>query len=384
MLYTCSPGCRDPRHGHSASDGARTHPGNFTVDVHCHRLDVSVAKKAAALDPAAHDPSTIFANQLTRDTNVRQMSERAPQLTDVNRRLADMDRMGIDVQVVSPAPFQYHYFAPAKTCASLAREINEGMQELVNGHPDRFAALGTVPLQDSPLAVDELTHAMSVLGLRGVEIGPNVNGKNLTDPSLGLEPFFARANELEAVIFLHPVGYSDGARLTEHYFNNVIGNPLETTVAASHLIFDGVVARYPRIKFLLAHGGGYVAHYWARMDHAWHARPDCRGSIDRPPSEWLRKMYFDSVVFDPVLLGHLISKYGAKHVLLGSDYPYDMGDDDPVGLVAAVENLSAEERAQILGGTASELFKLNAPVAGNRVPTRDSESMTDSGADRQR
>ena len=217
MLYTCAPGCRDPRHGHGPTGWTGGAPRPFTIDVHCHRLDMAVAKKAAVLEPAKHDPSTIFANALTRETNARQMSERAAQLTDVERRLADMDRMGIDMQVVSPAPFQYHYFAPADKGAAMSREINEGLQALVAGHPDRFAALGTVPLQDAAMAMRELTHAMTQLGLKGLEIGTNVNGMDLTDPELGLEPFFALANELNAVLCLHRVGSCDGGRLTEHY-----------------------------------------------------------------------------------------------------------------------------------------------------------------------
>jgi aminocarboxymuconate-semialdehyde decarboxylase len=357
MLYTCGPGCRDPRHGH---DRPATAPGGArgpTIDVHCHYLNRAVAAKAAALEPARHDPSTIFANELTRATNVRQMSERAPQLSDIARRLADMDRMGIDVQVVSPAPFQYHYFAEPAIGAALARETNEGLAALVSQHPGRFAALGTVPLQDPERAMQELRHAVGVLGLRGVEIGTNVNGLNLTDPRLGLDRFFALAEELQAVVFLHPVGYTEASRLTDHYFNNVIGNPLETTVAASHLIFDGVLARHPNLKVLLAHGGGYLAHYWARMDHAWRARADCRTVIDRTPSDYLKQMYFDTVVFDATLLARLVEQYGADHVLLGSDYPYDMGDEDPAGLLAAV-GLAPADQALVLGGNAARLFNL--------------------------
>lgn len=366
LLYTCSPGCRDPLHGHAlpGAPGRGNRPP--TIDVHCHYLNTAVAAKAAVLEPARYDPTTIFANALTRETNARQMSVRAPQLSDVTRRLADMDRMGVDVQVVSPAPFQYYYFAEAATGAMLARQVNEGMAELVASHPSRLAALGTVPLQDAERATQELAHAMSGLGLRGVEIGTNVNGLNLTDPRLRLDRFFALANELEAVVFLHPVGYTEAGRLTDHYFNNVIGNPLETTVAASHLIFDGYVARYPRIKFLLAHGGGYLAHYWARMDHAWRGRADCRTAIDQAPSSFLKQMYFDTVVFDPTLLGRLIEQYGADHVLLGSDYPYDMGDDDPAGLLATVTGLPSADQALVLGGNAARLFGLTVAPASPR------------------
>lgn len=167
---------------------------------------------------------------------------------------------------------------------------------------------------------------------------------------------------MQAVLFLHPVGYTEAGRLTDHYLNNVIGNPLETTVAASRLIFDGFAARYPNVRFLLAHGGGYLATYWARMDHAWRARADCRTVIDQAPSSYLQRMYFDTVVFDPEQLAALVRRYGAGQVLLGSDYPYDMGEDDPLGLVAAVPGLTAEQRALLLGGNAERLFGLSQPA----------------------
>lgn len=328
------------------------------VDVHCHYLNPEVAAAAADLDIVKHDPSVIYANALTRQTNVAQMKDRAPRLTGIDQRLEDMDRMGIDIQAISPAPFQYFYFAEPERGAALARRVNEGIAALVAATPQRFVGIGSVPLQNPELAVQELDHAMGRLGLRGVEINTNVNGLNLTDPALGLDPFFARANALGAVVFLHPVGFSEGARLTNHYFNNVIGNPLDTTIAVSHLIFDGVVARYPDIKFIAAHGGGYVAHYWARMDHAWRARPDCRTVIDQPPSTYLKTFYVDTMVFDPEMLRRLVDTFGAERVLLGTDYPYDMGEEHPRELIASVRNLTADEVALIEGLNAIRLLNI--------------------------
>jgi aminocarboxymuconate-semialdehyde decarboxylase len=191
-----------------------------------------------------------------------------------------------------------------------------------------------------------------------VEICTNVNGKNLTDPSLKLEKFFARCEELGVVIFMHPLGYTQADRLTEHYFNNVIGNPLESTVAVSHLIFDGVMARHPKLKVVVAHGGGFIAHYWARMDHAWRARADCRTVIKRPPSSYLERFYFDTITFDPEMLKRLIDRFGADHVVLGTDYPYDMGEEDPLGLVAQVRRLPRASRDLITGGNAARLLKI--------------------------
>ncbi len=386
MFFTCSPACADPTHHHTAAQRmsrsalatqapaksrtqvaaksstqktVRNSKGKLkVVDVHCHYLNPEVNKKTAHLNAAQYDPTVIFANELTNETNAKQMKDRAPKLMGIDVRLKDMDKMGVDIQAVAPAPYHYFYFTEPAYGAELAREVNEGIANVVAQHPDRFVGMGSVPLQNAELAVQELEYCVKKLGLRGVEINTNVNGLNLTDPSLGLEKFFAKANELGIVVFMHPLGYTQGDRLRNHYFNNVIGNPLETTVAVSHLIFDGVVARYPKIKFLAAHGGGFLAHYWARMDHAWRARPDTRTVIKKKPSSYLEKFYFDSITFDPRMLKQLIDRYGADHVMLGTDYPYDMGEDDPRGLIAGVNRLSAADRRLIEGGNAMKLFKI--------------------------
>ena len=182
----------------------------------------------------------------------------------------------------------------------------------------------------------------------------------LTDPRLNLEKFFAKARELDIVIFMHPIGFTHGERLMDHYFNNVIGNPLETTVATSHLIFDGVMERNPGLKVVLPHAGGYLAHYWARMDHAWRARPDCRTVIRKAPSSYLEKFYFDTITFDSRMLRHLIDRYGAGHVLLGTDYPYDMGEENPVRLIGSVPRLKSAEKEMIMGGNAARLLKIKS------------------------
>ena len=404
MFFTCLPSCSDPSHSHSANErmsrsedessinpefayeagverafaiksssksktSVKVKPSSKVVvknskgkhkivDIHCHYLNPVVNQKTAHLNAAQYDPTVIYANKLTNDTNIAQMKTRAPKLTGITERLKDMDKMGVDIQAVCPAPYHYFYFTEPAYGAELAREVNEGIAQLVSDHPDRFVGMGSVPLQNPELAVQELEYAVKKLGLRGVEINTNVNGMNLTDPRLGLEKFFAKANELGTVIFMHPLGFTQGERLTNHYFNNVIGNPLDTTIAVSHLIFDGVVARHPKIKFIAAHGGGFVAHYWARMDHAWRARPDTRTVIKKKPSSYLEKFYFDTITFDPRMLKNLIDRYGADHVMLGTDYPYDMGEDDPRGLIAEVNKLKAEDRKLIEGGNAMKIFKI--------------------------
>jgi aminocarboxymuconate-semialdehyde decarboxylase len=375
-MFTCiTPGCTDLRHGHrlaavrkgaaaarsrqAAAKLARGRKGRkLRVDMHCHFLNRDAAAKVAPLNPGQYEPQIKFANALTREVNVKQMQDRGEKLATVELRLKDMDRMGIDIQALSPAPQQTYYWTEPGLGVELSRMVNERLAEIVGRWPDRFVALGTVPLQDVELAVIELERCVKQLGLRGVEINPNVAGKDLTDPSLNLDRFFAKARELDIVIFMHPIGFTQGERLMDHYFNNVIGNPLDTTLGTSRLIFDGVMERHPGLKVVLPHAGGFLAHYWARMDHAWRARPDCRTVIKKAPSSYLRKFYFDTIAFDPEMLRNLIDKFGAQQVVLGTDYPFDMGEEDPVGLIGSVPRLSAAEKERIMGGNAARLLKI--------------------------
>jgi aminocarboxymuconate-semialdehyde decarboxylase len=353
MMYSCAPAS----HG-SAKTIKTKKRGSLKVDIHCHYANPEVAAQVAHLNPAQHEPSVKYANAMTREVNVKQMKDRAPKLSSIEVRLKDMDRMGIDIQAVSPAPNQTYYWTDPGLGAELARKVNERLAEIVAKWPDRFVGLGTVPLQDPDLAVSELVHCVKNLGLRGVEVNPSVNGMDLSDGRLALDRFFAKVQELDVIIFMHPIGFTHGERLLDHYFNNVIGNPLETTVAASHLIFDGVMERHPKLKVVLPHGGGYLAHYWARMDHGWKARPDCRTVIKKKPSSYLEKFYFDTITFDRGMLEQEVARFGADHVLLGTDYPYDMGVEDPVGFIDGCRKINKKQKEAIMGGNAARLLKI--------------------------
>ena len=371
MMFTCSPACSEPAHRHAAARMAR--PATTTrrvvknakgksqrVDIHCHYLNPEASAKVAHLNPGEREPSVIFSNALGREVNKKQMTDRAPKLSSIETRLADMDRMGIDIQAVSPAPTQYCYWSEPDLGRELARMVNDRIAAIVAEWPERFVGLGTVPLQNADMAVQELERAVRQLGLRGVEISTNVNGRDLTDPALGLEKFFAKAEALGALIFMHPLGFNQGERFMDHYFNNVIGNPMDTTIAVSHLIFDGVMARYPKLKVVVAHAGGYIAHYWGRMDHAYRARADCRTVLKRPPSAYLRRFHFDTITFDPQMLRQMVDVYGARQVLLGTDYPYDMGEVDPIGLIESVKRLGRADKELIMGGNALRLLRTKA------------------------
>ena len=382
MMFTCgTPACTDPRHRHHPVPELRTGAAktagvpraaarpsasakvvrnregrSLRIDIHCHYLNPEVQAKLMPFDPAQYDPARVYANALSREVNQKQMQDRAPKLSTIEVRLKDMDRMGIDIQAVSPAPNQCSYWAEPGLGLEISRMVNDRLAEIVATWPERFVGLGTVPLQNADMAVAELERCVKTLGLRGVEINPNVNGMDLTDPKLKLDKFFAKVQELGVVLFMHPLGFTQGERLVDHYFNNVIGNPLETTVAVSHLIFDGMMDRYPRLKIVLPHAGGYLAHYWARMDHAHRVRPDCHTVISKAPSSYLRKFYFDTITFDRDMLRNLIDKWGDDHVVLGTDYPYDMGEVDPVGLIESVARLGRAEKDRIMGGNAARLL----------------------------
>jgi aminocarboxymuconate-semialdehyde decarboxylase len=279
------------------------------------------------------------------------------QHSDVETRLADMEAAGIDVQVISPAPLHYCYWADPDLAAPAARLVNDFIAGMVESARGRFVGLGQIPMQSPEHAVGEMRRAVGELGFRGVEINTNVAGRELSERAF--RPVFAAAEELGCLIFLHPNGFTQGQRLSNHYLINLIGNPLETTIALHHLIFDGVLKDYPRLKVLAAHGGGFAASYAGRMDHGHAHRPDCRLCIDEPPSAYLKRIYFDTVVYTREELETLVRRYGADHIVLGTDYPYDMALPDPVGFVEGA-NLDERQKAAILGGNALSLLNLSA------------------------
>lgn len=354
MFYTCSPAA--PAHEAHAHPKPRRVRG-LTVDIHCHVQSKEAQALIAPHFAIEKEPSLYYATPQTRDINRQQMADIADQITNASRRIADMDRLGIDIQAISPAPPQYFYWAEPDVGRETARLINDNLAAIAAAHPDRFVAMGALPMQVPELAVAELRRCVKELGMRGIELGTNVNGEELASPRFA--PVFAAAEELGILIFLHPMGFTEGRRLSAHYFNNVIGNPLDSTVAIAHLIFEGVLDRHPDLKICIAHGGGYVPMYSGRYDHVWQARADGHVHLKRRPSEAIRQLYFDTVVFEPDQLEYLVRRYGADHVLLGSDYPYDMAEPDPVGFIDRTPKLTAKDRARIKGLNAAELLGID-------------------------
>ncbi|MDH6545925.1 putative TIM-barrel fold metal-dependent hydrolase [Streptomyces sp. SAI-117] len=297
-----------------------------------------------AAEQRAHSPASLAANRA-------QLQRLAGKLTSVEERLADLDAMGVDVQVVGPMPM-HHYWAEPDLAARLARTVNEAVAAHCGEAPERLYGLGTVPLQHPDLAVALLDRAVTELGLYGIGVSTSVEGRELADPAH--DDVWRRAEELGAVVFVHPWGCSLGERLASHYLGNTVGQPVETTVALSHLIFSGVLDRFPRLKLVAAHGGGYLPTYIGRSDHAWRVRGDARGCAE-PPSSYLRRMWFDALVYTPSALRHLVEEVGADRVVLGTDHPFDMGVDDPLARLDAA-GLAPADRAAIAGGNALDLL----------------------------
>jgi aminocarboxymuconate-semialdehyde decarboxylase len=272
-------------------------------------------------------------------------------------RLRQMDDQRIDVEALSINAIWY------ATERDLARQIikvqNEKLAELCATHPDRFVAFASVALQFPDLAAGQLEEGVKKLGLRGAAIGGNVNGDELSDPKF--DPFWAKAQELGVPVFIHPQGIPElQKRLRGNGFlSNVIGNPLETTIALSHLIFDGTLDRFPALKICAAHGGGYLPSYAARSDHGCLTFPDsCNKTLKKRPTDYLKQLYFDSLVFTPEALRHLVAECGVSQIVLGSDWPYPWNSTS-VDHVLGTPSLSDADREAILSGNAAKLLRIS-------------------------
>ncbi len=273
-------------------------------------------------------------------------------------RLRDMDATGIDVQVLSIATYLTNYHLDAKQALASSREVNAEMAAIVRAHPKRFVGLATVPLQDPAMAVEVLHHAVHDLGLKGVELATNVDGRNYDDPAFA--PFFAAAEKLGAFVFFHPHAPAAADRLSKYYLANLVGFPLETAITLATIIFGGVLDRFPDLKLCFPHGGGYGCYGIGRLDHGFAVRAEPKVTIAKPPSEYLQRCSYDCIVHSYPALDLLLGAVGPDNVLLGSDYPFDMGFADPVGWLSKAPKLSATTREKILGGNAARLLGLPA------------------------
>jgi aminocarboxymuconate-semialdehyde decarboxylase len=272
---------------------------------------------------------------------------------DIARRLRDMDAAGVDVHVLSATPQTYLYNLDPELSATVAAIQNDQMAKHIAAYPDRFMGIATLPLAQPARAADELKRAMTKLGLRGSMFASNVKGMNLDDPSF--EPLWATAEELGAFMLVHPNNIAGADRLKSYYLANLIGNPLDTTIAAASLYFGGVMDRYPKLKIMLAHGGGFTPYQAARWEHGWAVRPEPKKNVAQQPKNIAKRFLYDTILHSAPVLEFMIEHVGADRVMLGSDYPYDMGMMDCVQHVRSLK-ISEADKASILGSRAEVLL----------------------------
>lgn len=326
------------------------------IDVHAHFLP------SGAIDAGR-------TNALWHGTRIQQGTQGAPVLVTGDyrvglgsraywdgpeHRLAGLRTAGVDVQVVSLAPPLFRYYLEPEAAIPAAREVNDELRDWTERWPQHYLGLATLPLQDVSAAVAELDRAVNDLGLVGAAVGTHVNGENWDSPSL--LPVLRAAEELGALLFVHPAGSRVEAALPRYHMRNFIGNPFETTVAIGSLIFGGVLDRVPNLKLVFAHGGGFACADVGRFDHGYTVRPEARKHPQLPPSEYLRRLYFDSLTHSADALRYLIDTVGPGQVVLGSDYPADMGVERPVEAMASCPTLSLQEKDQVLRTNAARLL----------------------------
>lgn len=329
-----------------------------TYDVHAHAIVPAALEAMAEVHPD-HGPSLFEENGVSylAYPGRARLGPLPRGIFDPEQRLADMDRQRVDVQIIAIAPPNYFYHVPAPVGVDFARIQNDHLQALSDLRPDRFHFFGTLPLQDVGSALAELERIAPSPRLRGVQIGTNVDGVDLDDDRF--EPLWAAlaAQGLPAWVHGDQRSLALASRLNVYYLQNLIGQPLESTIAMGKLIFGGVMERHPALRVGWVHGGGFTPYQIGRWDHGWGCRPEPKAVIDStPPRAYFERMFFDSLTHDPLALEMLGRRVGWDHVMVGSDYPFDMASDDPVAGVEAVA-MADDDRRTVLERTAESFLR---------------------------
>jgi len=324
------------------------------IDVHNHVIPARVVERIA------REPQRFFA-RIEGDGDARRVVHEQgyayplfAEFHDVDAKLESMDRRGIDVAVLSPAPPMFYYWADAELAIAAARLVNDGVADMVAGKPSRLRGMATVPMQHPDAAVDELERVVREYGFKAVEIGTSIEGAQLAEARF--RPVLRRAQELGVFVFAHPYYVGAKTGLECWYLTNLVGNPLDTTVMLANLMFSGALDELDELRLCLAHGGGFAPYQIGRLVHGHRVRAETHARSGSSPKDLLRRLYFDSLVFEPQALRYLIDLVGADHVCIGSDAPFDMGDEDVAETIDAVPRLTEHERHELCCGTALRLL----------------------------
>ncbi len=270
-------------------------------------------------------------------------------------RLADMDSLGVDVQILSTNAVFYNYDKDAEAVAAMSRDSNDYVAQLTRDHPTRFAGLANLPMQDVSASIDELERSVTQLGLKGAMIGDHVNGKTFDDPEF--LPFWKAAESLGAMILIHQGGPTIvSPRSDKYHLPNSIGNLADRAVTFAAFVYGGVMDACPDLRVCLSHGGGYTCFGIGRMDRGWQVRPEAREHLSQPPSNYLNKFWYDTITHSEEALRYIIDSVGIDKVVFGTDWPYDMCTDWPVSWILGLDSLSQEEKDKILWKNLEELL----------------------------
>lgn len=311
-----------------------------TIDVHGHFLPteaMGLMSDGRVVVTGGHGSNSILVNGMPVGATLDQLSS-------IEYALTAMDAAGLDHRVLTPPPFTYRYWADAEIGIQLCRVINDSIAAVVEAHPDRFSGLATVPLQDPELAIAELKRGIDELGLLGLGVGTDVDGRLLSDPSL--RQFFSEVASMNAPVLVHP-DFVPSPRYRDYYLVNCIGMPTETGTTVANIVLSGMLEELPDLRFCFLHGGGVAPYLWGRVSHSWHARPDTSRDSETPPEDQLGSIYWDTLTHSPQALSFLVDLVGADHVVVGTDAPFDMEDSTPLTTLNQAAGLSEGDRHQI-------------------------------------
>lgn len=338
---------------------------NFRVDFHTHIIPEDFpdleAKYGDPRFPTVKHTCSCGAEIYKDGKSFRKIDENA---WNPEKRIAEMNAEGVDVQVLSPIPVTFTYWAEAEKCLELSKVQNDFIASVVAQYPDRFVGLGTVPLQNADLAIAEMERAVKELGLKGIEIGSNTNGNTLDDPNI--LTFLEAAAKMNVPIFVHPWATVGVERMPRHNFMYSIGMPSETALAAASFIFSGILDKFPELKICFAHGGGSLPYLLPRIDQAWEVWPHIR-TTEKPPSYYAKKLYYDTLVYDPNNLQFMLEKFGADQIIMGTDYPFLLREAPPGKVVGLLETVSDTEANKMLGENALSFLGLRKSNFAEKV-----------------
>lgn len=326
----------------------------MTIDIHAHVVPEPFIRVLADEVPEAAPTIERQVDQLYLVyPNGRRSGPVAAGAFDTGSRLEAMDSQGVDVQALSVPPTHFLYWLEPAAAATAARLHNDAMVEMARAHPDRFVVLGTLPLQDPDAAVAEIKRLVNLDEVAGVELGTNLAGHLLDHPSL--TDVWAALNDAGLAVVLHPDNVAGAERMRAYHLHNFVGNPMDSTLAAGALMFGGVLTRNPALRVALLHGGGFLPYQIGRFEHGWSVRPEPRAHLDVSPRELFKRFYFDTLTHDAASLRFLLERVGPERLCLGSDYPFDMADPEPVSTVRRVLGEEAV-LSRVLESTPRELL----------------------------